>query len=281
MKPAKPRGDRRRDDKRGGRPRPSRPSHPPRSPAERRPDSIWIYGFHPVLAALKNPRRELRRVLATPNAERRLAEAGVTLATATEPVTPRDLDRLLGEEAVHQGVAVESAPLEPLTLDALGDARLLVVLDQVTDPHNVGAIFRSAAAFGADAVVTTGRHSPIESGVLAKAASGALDLIAHVEVPNLHRALAEMGELGFTRIGLDADADVSLEDAPAATKVALVLGAEGKGLRHLTRETCDLLARLPVSSAVGSLNVSNAAVLGLYLARRLIAGGEPGRGPSS
>jgi 23S rRNA (guanosine2251-2'-O)-methyltransferase len=178
-------------------------------------------------------------------------------------------------------VAVESVPLEPLTLDALRDARLLVVLDQVTDPHNVGAIFRSAAAFGADAVITTGRHSPVESGVLAKAASGALDLIPHVEVANLHRALGEIGDLGFTRIGLDADGVMTLEDVPAATKVALVLGAEGKGLRHLTRQTCDILARLPVSAAVGSLNVSNAAVLGLYLARRLIAGGEPAHAPSS
>jgi 23S rRNA (guanosine2251-2'-O)-methyltransferase len=256
--------------------------HPPRSPAERRPDSVWIYGYHPALAALNNPRREIRRVLATANAQRRLAEAGAALPAETEEATPRDLDRLLGEEAVHQGIALEAAPLAAVTLDDLETARLLVVLDQVTDPHNVGAIFRSAAAFGADAVVTTGRHSPVESGVLAKAASGALDLIAHVEVPNLARALDALGDRGFTRIGLDADAEATLEEASAATgRIALVLGAEGKGLRQLTRQTCDILARLPIAGALGSLNVSNAAVLALYLARRLLPQAEPGSGPGS
>jgi len=248
----------------------SRPplAHPPRSPAERRPDRVWIYGLHPVLAALNNPRREAHRILITPNAARRLTEAGAQLPEASEEVTPRELDRLLGPDAVHQGVALEAAALPPLGLDALADARLLVVLDQVTDPHNVGAIFRSAAAFAADAVVTTGRHSPAESGVLAKAASGALDLVPHIEVPNLARALDEIGELGFTRVGLDTDADMDLEQAPVGERVALVLGAEGKGLRHLTRQTCDVLARLPISAGIGSLNVSNAAVLGLYIAGR-------------
>ena len=261
MKPPRARDNlRRHDGNRAG-------SYAPRSPAERRPDSVWVYGFHPALAALQNPRRDIRRVLATPNAERRLMEAGATLAQS-EPTTPRDLDRLLGEESVHQGIAIEVAPLAPVALDDLPEARLLVVLDQVTDPHTVGAIFRSAAAFAADAVVTTGRHSPVESGVLAKAASGALDLIPHVEVPNLARALAGIGDRGFVRIGLDAGAETTLEDAAAADKIALVLGAEGKGLRQLTRQMCDVLARLPLAGSVGSLNVSNAAVLALYLARR-------------
>jgi 23S rRNA (guanosine2251-2'-O)-methyltransferase len=250
-------------------------SHPPRSPAERQPDSVWIYGFHPVLAALRNPRRDIRRVLATANAEKRLAEAGAVFRVAPQAVTPRELDRLVGPDSVHQGVAVEAPPLPPFALDRLGEARLLVVLDQVTDPHNVGAIFRSAAAFGADAIVTTGRHSPVESGVLAKAASGALDLVPHVEVQNLARALAEIGELGFVRIGLDASADTPLETAPAQQRIALVLGAEGKGLRQLTRQSCDLLARLPIDTSIGSLNVSNAAVLALYLARRLLPTMEP------
>jgi 23S rRNA (guanosine2251-2'-O)-methyltransferase len=245
-------------------------SHAPRSPAERRPETVWIYGVHPAIAALKNPRRDVRRILATPNAAKRVTDAGVAFAMPPETATPRDLDRLLGPDAVHQGIAVEAGALDQLGLDDLGDAHLLVVLDQVTDPHNVGAIFRSAAAFGVDAVVTTLRHSPVESGVLAKAASGALDLVPHVEVPNLARALAEIGELGFTRIGLDADAPATLEDAPPSPKIALVLGAEGKGLRQLTRDTCDALARLPIRSEIGSLNVSNAAVLALYLARRLI-----------
>jgi 23S rRNA (guanosine2251-2'-O)-methyltransferase len=234
-----------------------------------------------VQAALQNSRRTIRRILVTPNAVRRLTNAGVSLPAQPETVTPRDLARLLGSEAVHQGVAIEAAPVPAVSLEELAEARLLVVLDQVTDPHNVGAIFRSAAAFGADAVVTTGRHSPVESGVLAKAASGALDLIAHVEVGNLARALAEIGEHGFTRIGLDADAAATLEDLPAAPKIALVLGAEGKGLRQLTPQTCDALARLPVAGAVGSLNVSNAAVLALYLARRLLPGAEPGSSPRS
>jgi 23S rRNA (guanosine2251-2'-O)-methyltransferase len=240
----------------------------PRSPEDRRAETIWIYGIHPVLAALKNPRRTIRRLLATPNAAQRLQAAGATLAPAPETVTPRDLDRLLGDEAVHQGVAVEAAPLPAVGIDALADAHLVVVLDQITDPHNVGAIFRSAAAFGADAVVTTGRHAPLETAVLAKAASGALDVVARVEVPNLARALAELGEIGFTRIGLDSAASADLEDALTGDRLALVLGAEGKGLRQLTRETCDTLARLAMPGEIVSLNVSNAAALALYVARR-------------
>jgi 23S rRNA (guanosine2251-2'-O)-methyltransferase len=241
---------------------------PPRSPQDRRAEAIWIYGIHPVLAALNNPRRTIKRLLVTPNAAQRLQAAGATLTPAPETVTPRDLDRLLGDEAVHQGVAVEAAPLPAVALESLADARLVVVLDQVTDPHNVGAIFRSAAAFGADAVVTTGRHAPLETAVLAKAASGALDVVARVEVANLARALAELGEMGFTRIGLDSAAATDLEAAIAGERVALVLGAEGKGLRQLTRETCDGLARLAVPGALMSLNVSNAAALALYVARR-------------
>ena len=265
MSPPKSRHDR------PGRPRPHghrAERFAPRSPAERRHDAIWIYGLHPVLAVLANPRRHVKRLLATPNALIRLRDAGAVLAIAPEESSPRDLDRLIGSDAVHQGVAVEVAPLEPAALDTLAGARLVLVLDQVTDPHNVGAILRSALAFAADAVITTARHAPVETGVLAKAASGALDRIAHIEVKNLARALEELAELGFTRIGLDSDAGPSMEDAVSGGKVALVLGAEGKGLRHLTRETCDVVARLPVPGALASLNVSNAAVLALYLARR-------------
>jgi 23S rRNA (guanosine2251-2'-O)-methyltransferase len=240
----------------------------PRSPAERRPDSLWIYGIHPVLAALANPRRTVMRVLATQNALARLTEAGATIAAAVEETTPKLLDRLLGGEAVHQGVAVEVAPLPPTRLEDLADARLIVVLDQVTDPHNVGAILRSAVAFAADAVVTTGRHAPAETGVLAKAASGALDGIPLVEVHNLARALEEIGRMGFARIGLDSEAEAPIEEAMRGERIALVLGAEGKGLRRLTRDTCDTLARLTVPGTIASLNVSNAAVLALYLARR-------------
>lgn len=243
----------------------------PRSPAERRPDSLWIYGIHPVLAALANPRRKVLRLLATANALARLTEAGARYSVAPEETTPKLLDRLLGGEAVHQGAAIEVAPLPPIGLDSLSQARLVVVLDQITDPHNVGAILRSSVAFAADAVITTTRHSAAESGVLAKAASGALDAIALVEVQNLARALEELGHMGFTRIGLDSEAEAPIEEAMAGARIALVLGAEGRGLRRLTRDTCDRLARLTVPGAIASLNVSNAAVLALYLARRALS----------
>jgi 23S rRNA (guanosine2251-2'-O)-methyltransferase len=264
--------------------RPRRPFSPPfskdkrpptyrrQSPAERRPDALWIYGIHPVLAALANPRREVRRIVATKNALARLAEAGAILPLAAEETTPRLLDHLLGRDTVHQGVAVEVAPIEPLEIAALDKARLVVVLDQVTDPHNVGAIMRSALAFGADAVVTTRRHAPAETSVLAKAASGALDRLDLVEVQNLARALEELRDLGFTRVGLDSEAETAIEGAMEGERIALVLGAEGKGLRRLTRDTCDVVARLSMPGPLASLNVSNAAVLALYIARRHLDG---------
>lgn len=235
---------------------------------DRRADTLWIYGIHPVLAALANPRRKIRRMLATPNALARLKEAGATLPTAVEETTPRLLDHQLGRDAVHQGVAIEATPLEPLPLKAIADAKLVVVLDQVTDPHNVGAILRSAVAFAADAIVTTGRHAASEGGVLAKAASGALDRIKWIEVQNLARALEEMAAMGFRRIGLDSDAAEPIEEAMTGDRIALVLGAEGKGLRHLTKDTCDVVARLSVPGEIASLNVSNAAALALYIASR-------------
>jgi len=237
---------------------------------------LWIYGLHPVLAALANPRRKVRRLIATPNALARLRAAGAEIAIAPEEATPRGLDRILGGEAVHQGVAIEVAPLEPLTIAALSDARLVLLLDQVTDPHNVGAIMRSALAFGAAAVVTTRRHAPAETGVLAKAASGALDQLAVIEVQNLARALQELGEFGFTRIGLDSKAETAIENAIAGQRIALVLGAEGKGLRQLTRDTCDAVARLSMPGPLASLNVSNAAVLALYLAHRHLVADDAG-----
>jgi 23S rRNA (guanosine2251-2'-O)-methyltransferase len=250
--------------------------YPPRSPSDRHSEALWIYGLHPVLAALANPRREVRRLVATPNALARLCGAGAAIGIAPEEATPRALDRILGGEAVHQGVAVEVAPLEPLPITSLSGACLVLLLDQVTDPHNVGAIMRSALAFGAEAVVTTRRHAPAESGVLAKAASGALDRLAVVEVRNLARALHELGEFGFTRIGLDSEAETAIEDAMTGARIALVLGAEGKGLRRLTRDTCDTVARLSVPGPLASLNVSNAAVLALYLARRHLVAGDQG-----
>lgn len=181
-----------------------------------------------------------------------------------------DLGRLVPNDAPHQGVVIEVEPLEDLWLgDVLAeadDAASLLVLDQVTDPHNVGAILRTAAAFGALGIVTQDRHSPPESGALAKAASGALERVPWARVVNLSRALEEIAEAGFWRIGLTGDAESTLAEALGPPRVALVLGAEGPGLRLNTREHCDALARLPISDAVESLNVSNAAAVALYAA---------------
>jgi 23S rRNA (guanosine2251-2'-O)-methyltransferase len=235
---------------------------------------LWIYGLHPVLAALANPERKIRRIVATPNALARLVAAGARIAPGAEEATPRALDRILGGEAVHQGVAIEVEPLASPPLSALAKGHLVVLLDQVTDPHNVGAIMRSALAFGADALVTTRRHAPTETGVLAKAASGALDRLAVVEVQNLARALDELGDFGFARIGLDSDAETPIENAMAGERIALVLGAEGRGLRQRTRDTCDALARLAMPGPLASLNVSNAAALALYIAHRHLAASD-------
>jgi 23S rRNA (guanosine2251-2'-O)-methyltransferase len=181
-----------------------------------------------------------------------------------------DLGRLVPGDAPHQGVVIEVEPLDDVWLDdVLANApepAVLLVLDQVTDPHNVGAILRSAAAFGAIAIVTQDRHSPPESGALAKAASGTLESVPWVRTVNLARALGDIAEAGFWRIGLAGDTQMELKDALGPKKVALVLGAEGPGLRPNTREHCDALARLPITSAVESLNVSNAAAVALYAA---------------
>jgi 23S rRNA (guanosine2251-2'-O)-methyltransferase len=191
-------------------------------------------------------------------------EVAVTLAEAS------DLGRLVPSDAPHQGVVIDVEPLDDVWLDGLlHEARehaVLLVLDQVTDPHNVGAILRSAAAFGAIGIVTQDRHSPPEGGALARAASGALELVPWARVVNLARALEEVGEAGFWRIGLTGDAEIELKDALGSPRVALVLGAEGPGLRQNTREHCDALARLPIGDAVESLNVSNAAAIALYAA---------------
>ena len=190
-----------------------------------------------------------------------------------EGTTPKNLTKLLGTDAVHQGVAAEVEPLVAPDLSALPEtSHLIVLLDQITDPHNVGAILRTAAALGADAVVTTARHSPTETGVLAKAASGALDLIPLIAVGNLARALDQVGEAGFRRIGLDSDSEDRLEDTLPEDKLALVFGAEGKGLRQRTRTLCDAICRLELPGPVASLNVSNAVAVALYLARSQAVG---------
>jgi len=226
-----------------------------------------LWGRHAVAAALDNPDRKVLRAWATREAADYMQlpkEVAVTMAEAP------DLGRLVPADAPHQGIVIEVEPLEDVWLDGLlhqaEERAVLLVLDQVTDPHNVGAILRSAAAFGAIGVVTQDRHSPPESGALAKAASGALERVPWVRVVNLARALEEIGEAGFWRIGLAGDADIDLKDALGPQRVALVLGAEGPGLRLNTREHCDALARLPITAAIESLNVSNAAAVALYAA---------------
>jgi 23S rRNA (guanosine2251-2'-O)-methyltransferase len=226
-----------------------------------------LWGKHAVAAALDNPGRKLLKAWTTREAAGFMqfpADVAVTLADVA------DLGRLVPKDAPHQGVVIEVEPLEEVWLDELmtrADERaVLLVLDQVTDPHNVGAILRSAAAFGAIGIVTQDRHSPPESGALAKAASGALERVPWARVVNLARALEEIGEAGFWRIGLAGDAATELKDALGPQRVALVLGAEGPGLRPNTREHCDVLARLPISDAIESLNVSNAAAVALYAA---------------
>ncbi len=226
-----------------------------------------LWGKHAVAAALDNPARKVLRAWATREAAALMqfpGDVAVTLAEAP------DLGRLVPNDAPHQGVVIEVEPLDDMWLDGLlndaSERAVLLVLDQVTDPHNVGAILRSAAAFGAVGIVTQDRHSPPESGVIAKAASGALERMPWARVVNLARALEEIGEAGFWRIGLAGDAETDLREAFGPPRVALVLGAEGAGLRPNTREHCDALARLPISDAIESLNVSNAAAVALYAA---------------
>jgi 23S rRNA (guanosine2251-2'-O)-methyltransferase len=229
---------------------------------------VRLYGVHAVEAALNNAARVPLRLLATENAARRLACAIGVRNVQPERVTPRDLDRLLGPDAVHQGVMLETEPLPEPDLEELAarsvEAGPLVVLDQVTDPHNVGAILRSAAVFGAAGLVMTHRHSPPLDGALAKAASGALELVPVALVPNLARALGELKALGVRLVGLDGTADALIEDEGFTPPLALVFGAEGKGLRQLTRDTCDALARIGSAGALASLNVSNAAAVALH-----------------
>lgn len=231
---------------------------------------LRLFGMHAVEAALRNPERPVLRLAMTENAERRLAGLVAERKAAVERVSPRDLDRLLGADTVHQGALMETAPLPEPALETLtaraGDGHPLIVLDQVTDPHNVGAILRSAAVFGAAGLVMTRRHSAPLNGTLAKSASGALELVPILLAQNLARTLGELKEQGFNLIGLDGQGETLIEDEPLAGPVAFVLGAEGKGLRQLTRETCHRLVRIATGGPLNSLNVSNAAAVTLHLA---------------
>jgi 23S rRNA (guanosine2251-2'-O)-methyltransferase len=220
-------------------------------------DQVYLYGLHTVRAALANKERQIIKLSVTQNAFARL-EIGEAAGQPfpVEMVAPQDIDKVLGPDAIHQGVMLETRPLPVRKLSALKDSPLILVLDQVTDPHNVGAIMRSAVAFNAGALITTMRHSPTESGVLAKSASA--------------DALGELHKLGFTSIGLDSEGPAPIEQTFSGDKIALVLGAEGKGLRQKTRETVTHLARLDMPGEIKSLNVSNAAAIALYATRQFL-----------
>ena len=226
---------------------------------------VVLYGWHTVAAALANPQRRIRKLWLSENAARRLADDHIDTRVSPEIVRPSLIDQRLGPDAVHQGLLAEADPLPSPDIDTLPQQGIVLALDQITDPHNVGAILRSAAAFAVKAIVTTARHSPEATGVLAKSASGALELVPIVSVQNLARALNELNDQGFMTVGLDSEGSENLAAVQLRQPLALVLGAEGKGLRQLTRETCSVVARLDMPGEIKSLNVSNAAVLALYI----------------
>lgn len=248
----------------------NRPGKSAGRPAWRDRDSqsdgpVILYGWHTVTMALANPQRRIRKLTLTENAAKRLADENIATRVTPEIVRPQEIDRLLSPDAVHQGLLAEADALPSPDIETLEQEGMVLVLDQITDPHNVGAILRSAAAFAVKAIVTTARHSPEATGVLAKAASGALELVPMVTVQNLARALTALNERGFQTVGLDSEGSEDLSNVTLREPLALVLGAEGKGLRQLTRETCSVVARLDMPGEIKSLNVSNAAVLSLYV----------------
>ena len=238
-------------------------------------NDLWLYGRHAVLSALTNSARQLKRLIVS---DRHSNEYHPLLTEIiqhhdlppVELMPPAQLDHLLPEQSVHQGIALLTKPLPSIALEdacqitSADKGQFVMVLDQVTDPQNVGAIIRSASAFGACALVTIDRNSPPESGALAKSASGALEALPWVRVINLARALDQLSDMGYWRIGLDGYATTDIDKADLGRHLALVLGAEGKGLRKGTKEHCDLTVRLPITRTVESLNVSNAAAIALY-----------------
>jgi 23S rRNA (guanosine2251-2'-O)-methyltransferase len=227
-----------------------------------------IYGVHPVGEALKNPKRKILSLKASKNAADRLAGEIAARGITPEIIHPNVLDRALGADAVHQGLLMEARPLRQPRLDEIEKSGIVVLLDQVTDPHNVGAILRTCAAFNVTALVATARHSPEASAVLFKSASGAYEHVPFVKVTNLSRAMAELKDYGFRILGLDSEAPEVIPELDRAPPIAIVLGAEGKGLRQLTRDSCDHLVRLELDGPIKSLNVSNAAAVTLYALTR-------------
>ncbi|MFY9657252.1 MAG: 23S rRNA (guanosine(2251)-2'-O)-methyltransferase RlmB [Methylocystis sp.] len=266
------------------RPHGRKPNSPKRSPEKRRDapatsgDVALLYGAHTVREALLAGRREPLTLYATENALPRIAEAAARAGVEPRLIDARELTRRLGEDTVHQGLLLEARPLPELALDEIErKSGIVLALDQITDPHNVGAMLRSAAAFAVDAAIVTERHGPQFSGVLAKSASGALEYVPVVTVVNLARSLEQLASQGYWLIGLDSAGDTDLEEAPLRAPVALVLGAEGKGLRRLTRERCDLMARLDMPGPIKSLNVSNACAVALSILQRRLATPVPER----
>lgn len=230
---------------------------------------VRLYGIHVVRAALDNQKRKKLKLRATLNALIRLEITDpAAMPYPVEVVKPRALDELVGKDAVHQGAVLDCAVLKTRPLKALNGESLVLVLDQVTDPHNVGALMRSAVAFNVKVFITTMRHSPDETGVMAKAASGALEHIEHITVRNLGEAIEALNDQGYQTVGLDSEGADVLENTFSGQHVALVLGAEGKGLRQKTRSLISNLARLDMPGAIRSLNVSNAGAIALYLARK-------------
>jgi 23S rRNA (guanosine2251-2'-O)-methyltransferase len=258
-----------------------RAPEPTQAPERPRDSGVWLYGRHAVAAVLANPLRRIRRLIALADAAAELGQLAAGAAARVPPGPPevvdrRGFDQLLPQGSVHQGMALAAEPLPVRDIDdvlegiaeAVGP-QIVVLLDQVTDPHNIGAILRSAAAFAARAVVMPEHGAPPVTGALAKAASGALEAVPLLRVVNLARTLDRLKEAGFWCLGLEAGAEKTLAEIDPGQRVALVLGAEGSGLRRLTRERCDLLARLPTRGEPASLNVSNAAAIALYeLTRR-------------
>jgi len=259
--------------------KPARAQKPPSAAGDapatfRRPSQelVALYGFHAVREALRSGKRKLLDIFATPAAAEKLSDEILGAGLSAHIIEADALSRRLGADAVHQGVMLEARPFEPLDLADIEPASgVVLVLDQITDPHNVGAILRTAAAFRVDAVVMTERHAPEMTGVLAKAASGGLEHAPIVHVVNLARALKTLGELGYMRVGLDSAGEASLGAAPLTRPLALVLGGEGKGIRRLTRENCDLVARLDMTGPIKSLNVSNACAVALTLVELRLA----------
>lgn len=237
-----------------------------RGKSERAPkDMALLFGYHSVREALLSKRRKLLHLYATEASAARLTSEIAHSGVDVRIVSVEEINSRVSRDAVHQGLFLEARPLESIDLSALSGKGIVLVLDQVTDPHNVGAILRTAAAFNVEAIVTTERHTPEMTGILAKSASGGLEHVAMASVVNLARALEELADMGYQRVGLDSEGGSDLAETHLIAPVALVLGAEGKGLRRLTRENCDILARLDMPGAIKSLNVSNACAVALSM----------------